>query len=120
MNLALGHLLTSWYTKLLCCPHFCHIKALEQFQQRTPRAILGVCWQDQTTNASIVEQACTTSIEACLVKMQLSWAGHVKGKPDTRVPKQLLYAQLTTGRCATGGQQKWYKDQMKTNMKNAT
>ena len=67
-----------------------HIKALEQFQQRTLRAILGVCWQDQTTNASILEQACTTSIEARLVKTQLCWAGHAKRIPDTREQKQLL------------------------------
>ena len=55
-----------------------HIKALKQFQQRTLIAILGVCWKDRTTNASILEQACTISIEARLVKTQLCWAGHAR------------------------------------------
>lgn len=35
---------------------------------------------------------------------------------DTRVPEQLLYAQLTSGKRATG-QQKQHKDKMKLNMK---
>ena len=67
-----------------------HVKVLEQFQQRILRSILGIHWQDRITNASILEQADTTSIEAPIVKSQLSWAGHVRRMPDTRVPKQLL------------------------------
>ena len=44
-----------------------HVKVLEQFQQRILRAILGVHWQDRITNARILEQADTTSIEAHIV-----------------------------------------------------
>ena len=63
-----------------------HIKALEQFQKRTLRAILGVCWQDRTTNASVLEQACTISIEARLVKTWLCWARHQNSKAITLCP----------------------------------
>ena len=96
-----------------------HVKVLEQFQQRILRSILGVHWQDRITNASILEQADTTSIEAHIVKKaQLSWAGQfVRRMPDTRVQKQLLYAELSSGKRKTGGQWKRYKDQLKANLK---
>ena len=62
---------------------YCHpVKVLEQFQQRILRSILGVHWQDRISNASILEQADTASIEAHIVKSQLSWAGHVR-RPST-------------------------------------
>ena len=60
-----------------------HVKVLEQFQQRILRAIIGVHWQDRITTARILEQADTTSIEAHIVRPQLSWAGHVRRMPDT-------------------------------------
>ena len=94
-----------------------HVKVLEQFQQRILRSILGVHWQDRITNASILEQADTPSIEAHIVKSQLSWAGHVRRMPDTRVPKQLLYAEFSSEERKTGGQWKRYKDQLKANLK---
>ena len=90
---------------------------LEQFQQRILRAILGVHWQDRITDARILEQADTTSIDAHIVRSQLSWAGHVRRMPETRVPKQLLYAELSSGKRKTGGQWKRYKDQLKVNLK---
>ena len=68
-----------------------HVKVLEQFQQRIGAyCIIGVHWQDRITNARILEQADTTSIEAHIVRSQLSRAGHVRLMPDTRVPKQLM------------------------------
>ena len=72
---------------------------------------------NRITNASILEQADTTSIEAHIVKSHLSWAGHVRRMPDTRVPKQLLYAELSSGKRKTGGQWKRNKDQLKANLK---
>ena len=37
--------------------------------------------------------------------------------PDTRVPKQLLNAELSSGKRNTGGQWKHYKDQLEANLK---
>ena len=37
--------------------------------------------------------------------------------PDTRVPKQLLNAELSSGKRKTGGQWKRYTDQLKANLK---
>ncbi len=81
------------------------------------KSILGLNWQDLITNATILEQADTTSIEAHIGRSQLSWAGHVRRMPDTRVPKQLLYAKLSYGKRKTGILWKRYKDQLKANLK---
>ena len=81
-----------------------HVKELEQFQQRILRAIIGVYWQDRITNAHIIEQLDTTSIEAHIVRSHLSWTGHVRRMPATRVPKQILYAELSSEKRKTGGQ----------------
>ena len=90
---------------------------LEQFQQRILRVILGVHRQDRITNARMLEQADTTSNEAHIVRSQLSRAGYVRRMPYTRVPKQLLYAELSSGKRKTGEQWKRYKDQLKANLK---
>ena len=94
------------------------IKVLDQFQQRILRAILGVHWQDRMTKARILEQADTTSIEAHIARSQLSWTGHVIRMPDTRAPKQLLYAELSSGKRKPGGQRKRYKDKLKLQKAN--
>ena len=96
--------------------HRRHVKVLDQFQQRILQAIRGVHWQDRITNARILEQTDTTCIEAHIVRSQLSWAWHVRGMPDTREPKQLLYAELSSGKRKSGGQWKRYTDQLKANL----
>ena len=98
--------------------HRRHVKVLEQFQQRILRAILGVHWQDWITNARILEQANTTSIEAHIVRSQLSWPD----MPDAcQIPEYrnsyCMYAELSSGTRKTGGQWKRYKDQLKANLK---
>jgi hypothetical protein len=37
--------------------------------------------------------------------------------PDNRIPKQLFYGELTTGKRAVGGQRKRYKDVLKSTLK---
>ena len=37
--------------------------------------------------------------------------------PESRLPKQILYCQLNVGQRKQGGQQKRYKDVLKTNLK---
>ena len=38
---------------------------------------------------------------------------------DERIPKRLLYGQLLNAKRHPGGQRKWYKDQLRVNLKPA-
>ena len=64
-------------------------------------SILRIHWQDKVSN---LERANTTSIEAMIFKVQLHWTGHVILMDETRIPRQLLYGELSQGHpyaCAT-------------------
>ncbi|XP_062817737.1 putative uncharacterized transposon-derived protein F52C9.6 isoform X1 [Anolis carolinensis] len=95
-----------------------HTKLLERFHQHCLRKILQISWEDMWTNASVLEEAKTTSIEAMLLRHQLHWTGHVVRMPDHSLPKQLLYSELKNGKRNVGGQEKRFKDGLKANLKN--
>lgn len=97
--------------------HKRHLRCLEQYHQRCLRKILGIKWQDKRTNVSILKQTGLTSVECLIIRHQLRWTGHVVRMPDSRLPKQLLYAQLAEGRRHLGAPKKRYKDALKANIK---
>ncbi|XP_076039478.1 uncharacterized protein LOC143024551 [Oratosquilla oratoria] len=90
-------------------PYARHIKALEKFHQRCLRRPLGISWHDRRTNTSVLKEAHSQSIEAAITHHMLRWAGHVNRMSDDRLPKQVLYAQITHGKRSRGGQRKRYK-----------
>ena len=93
-----------------------HVKVLEQFQQRILRWILGVHWQDRITNASILEQADTTSIEAhCQVTAELGWTCQTHARYPSTETATVCRAFIRKRK--TGGQWKRCKDQLKANLK---
>ena len=94
-----------------------HIKRLEQFHMRSLRAIMRVRWQDHTTNQEVLDRADSTSIEARVLRAQLRWSGHVIRMEESRIPRQLLYAELTSGSRKQGRPKKRYKDNLKANLK---
>ena len=78
---------------------------------------MKITWEDRRTNTSILQEAQCTSIEAMLMKNQLSWDGHVVRMADTRLPKQIFYAELDEGTRRLGKPKKRYKDNLKDNLK---
>ena len=90
-----------------------HLRLLERFHQRCLRTILNIHWSDYVTNVEVLEQAEITSIEAMLLKSQLRWAGHVSRMEDHRLPKIVLYGELSTGHRDRGAPKKRYKDSLK-------
>ena len=75
---------------------------LRRVQQRHLRAILRVPYTDRITNDQILDRAGVPDIEMVVRKMQLRWAGHVARMSDDRIPKQLLFGELTTGTRTVG------------------
>ncbi|XP_071510462.1 uncharacterized protein [Diadema antillarum] len=90
-----------------------HLRLLERFHQRCLRFILNIHWNDFVTNIKVLELAETTSIEATLMKTQLRWAGHVSRMEDHRLPKVMLYGELSSGHRDRGGPRKRYNDCLK-------
>ena len=73
-------------------------------------------WRDYITNIIVLERADITSIEAMLLKIQLRWAGHVARMEDHRLPKIILYGELSSGLRNRGAPKKRYKDTLKKSL----
>ena len=94
-----------------------HTKKLDQFHLRCLHKVLRVSWKEHAPNQEILRWAELTGIEAMLNQVQLRWSGHVTRMDDSRLPKQLFHAELSTGKRHKGGQRKWYKDVLKSTLK---
>ena len=73
-------------------------KRLNVFHMRCLRRILGITGQDKVTNKVVLEKAGIPSVYT-LLKQRL---GHVTRMKDGRIPKDLLYGELMTGKRSTG------------------
>ena len=94
-----------------------HKRKLNQFHLRCLRKILRVNWKDHLPDQEILRKANLTGIEAMLNQAQLRWSGHVTRMDDSRLPKELFHAELSTGKRHKGGQRKRYKDVLKSTLK---
>ena len=94
-----------------------HTKKLDQFHLRCLRKVLRVSWKDHVPNQEILHWAELAGIEAMLNQAQFRWSGHVTRMEDSRLPKQLFHAELSTGKQHKGGQRKRYKDVLKSTLK---
>ena len=93
------------------------IRSLERFHMSSLRKILGITWKDKVPHTVVLDRTGCVSLESMLNRNLLRWLGHVVRMDDSRLPKQLLYGELTEGRRTTGGQLKRYKDKAKRTLK---
>ena len=100
-------------------PYRRHIKLLEAFHMKCLKRILGITWQDKVTHDEIFQRTQTTTIETIMMKQHLRWLGHVIRMPEHRLPRQILYGQLSQGTRSPGGQKKRYKDHSKDLLKKS-
>ena len=77
------------------------------------RKILGIIWQKHIPNTEVLNRVSLPSIYTILMKSQLRWAGHFIRMKDHRLPKKLLYDELSWGKRSQGGQKKRFKDTLK-------
>ena len=98
-------------------PYRHHIRLLESFHIRRLQLILGLRWWHKVTHSEIRSRAGIPSIESMLLNRQLRWLGHVIRMPHNRLPHHVLYGQLQLGRRSVGGQNKRFKDHIKSILK---
>ena len=77
---------------------------------------MNIRWQDKVSNISVLNRGCSQSIEAIVALHRLRWAGHVSRMPEERLPKRVLYSELTDRRRRIGAPCKRYKDQLKSSL----
>ena len=92
-------------------------KKLERFHQRKLRSLLNVKWEDYVTNNAVLQRANSRSIESTIMAHRLRWSGHIARMPETRLPRQVLFSELATGKRPHGRPLLRYKDQLKATLK---
>ena len=93
-----------------------HSRQLNHFHMTCLRKILRIKWQDKIPDTEVLSRADLPSVHTLLVRAQTRWAGHVVRMSDERIPKQLLYGELSQGKRAHGGQKKRFKDTLKASL----
>ena len=92
-------------------------KRLSSFHLRTIRRILGISWQDRVSNTEVLSQANLPSMFTLLRQRRLLWLSHAYPMEDGRIPKDIFYGELASGRRTKGRPQLRYKDVCKRDMK---
>ena len=90
---------------------------LERFHMQCLRRILNIRWSDMTPNTEVLRRANINGIEATIMLNQLRWVGHVRRMDSKRIPKQLLYGQLKTGKRNVGKPKLRYQDQLRATLR---
>ena len=93
------------------------VKKLHAFMMRHLRSIMRITWMDKVTNKEILERTGLPSMEGLLIKKNLQWTGHLMGMSPDRLPKQVLYSQLSSGQRKRGRPRLRFKDTIKRNQK---
>ena len=75
-----------------------HARQLNSFHMRCLRKLLHIKWQDKVPDTEVLQKAKMESVHVFLKRSQLRWAGHVFRMPDERLPKRLLYGELSEGK----------------------
>ena len=79
-----------------------HFAQLERFHQASLRKISRIRWFHKVTNYEVLERCKIGSIQSMVESAVLRWTGHVVRMADDRIPKQLLYGRLASGRGSKG------------------
>ena len=77
-------------------------KRLNSFHLRSVRRILCISWKDKVPNTETLSPAGLSTLYTLIMQRRLRWLGHVYRMEDGRIPKDLLYGHLASGKRATG------------------
>ena len=84
---------------------------------RCLKRILSITWQDRIPYSDILDRARIRSMYSLLSQRRLRWLGHVRRMEDGRLPKNILYGQLTSGARPVGRPSLRFKDACNRDMK---
>ena len=94
------------------------LKKLHTFMMRHLRSIMRITWMDKVTNKDVLERTgLTSSKEDLLIKKNLRWTGYLMRMSPDRLPKQILYSQLSSGHKKKGRPRLRFTDNTKSNLK---
>ena len=93
-----------------------HLKQLERFHTHSLRTILNIKRQDCVSNLQVLDMVEPTSTEVMILKNWLHWVGHVIPMVDNRLPKQLMFGELASGKRKQGRPLKRLKDCIKASL----
>ena len=93
------------------------VKMLHAFMVRHLRSIMRITWMDKVTNKGILERTGLPSMEDLLIRKNLRWTGHLMRMSPDRLPKNVLYSQLSSGHIKRGHPRLRFKDTFKRNLK---
>ncbi|KAK2176905.1 hypothetical protein NP493_632g02041 [Ridgeia piscesae] len=77
---------------------------------------MKITWMDKVTNKEILERKGQPSIEDLLFRKNLRWTGHLMRMSPDRLPKQVLYSQLSYGHRKRGRPHLRFKNTIKRNL----
>ena len=90
---------------------------LQAFMMRHLRSILRITWMDKVTNKEILERTGLPSMEDLLIRKNHRWTGNLTRMSPDRLPKQVLYSQLSSGHRKRGHPCLRFKDTIKRSLK---
>ena len=94
-------------------------RRLNTFHLHCLRRILGIKWQDRIPTTDVLEQAGLPTIFTLLSQRRLRWLGHIRRMKDGRIPKDLLYGELSEGSRPCGRPRLCFKDTCQRDLKSA-
>lgn len=91
-------------------------RRLHTFHMRCLMRILNITWQDKVPYSEILALSKVPSMFAMLNQRRLRWLGHVHRMDSSRIPRSLLYGQLSNGNRRRGRPILRFRDACKRDM----
>ena len=85
-------------------------RRLNRFHMRSLRRVRNISWQNHVPDTEVLEQAQSQSIFVLLSHWRLRWLGHTCRMNDGRLPKDLLYGEVSPGKRPTRRHTLGFKD----------
>ena len=77
---------------------------------------MGINWWDKVTNEEVLKRAGSRSLFQSLKTRRMRWLGHLRRIPDGRLPKDILFSELSHGRRGRGRPLLRFKDVAKRDL----